>query len=1015
MADYQKENTANGGESEDQKRKKEEEAPPTYGELIELDIERRKAKRKMKQGKREKKRPEKTWRQALAEKGGGERKAIEKNSSAIKAAIYSDLRIKYNQGLLKKETLVDFLKDFPSREEYEAHQRLENAIREGDVDEDISEMKNEERGREEETVAQKIMKTRKGRTTEKVREVKVERKGTASINGEEVNLSADEWYRQLLRDYALGELSEGDLKYYLSKFSPEGKAARQQLLSEINKAEAPSEQKRLSDKEIDEMVLGVRENLLALPSGEGKPILERLKKVQMGEFKHILEDIISEEEVEKKTAAIAAKEKIEPGAARARAEQELVTEAARKVLAERELVTHGIRSYDKEKKAWGINHYSDLDGKCAMALLQKAGMKGGGKYVPAGDFERGAANADTGFKDGFLAELDEETMVRLEKEMEEMYKELGKRSQELADLRERAAEGDEEAKKILDIKKDLVDELKEKINKREQERWATSLLTLYFDHHGPYSDRDSSATKVVYEVLTELGLLKFKNEAEKKNYEKVVEWVTQSDNFNFPGMKKHFQDSDRKMIGFVKFRNFDQLLKFAESGKNLTDTLNDQELRKFGLIFKDNKTGKTVDRPAERRETIKKTMESVRDLMSHGWTVIAAGGKRFLVDTEGKLRGEGQWAAASLGYDGTIRYNPKTQGFAVTLNEGTFDEKIFDGLEQGVLIRNSMFLQPEGREKLTVSLGDLIKRLAPDFNPGPKTELKKFLDNEPWRIKTIVRSETAEKKEGEKKEIWWWANAPDGKKVAVHGLPKDFSSGSEALLKLRSPEGAKEAGYDARKVAAIIREINKKPKAAIESKEAQKKVFDELRELIGNIKKILGDAYKPIEEAEREISIMEKIEIGSHNNPVILKKMERVFGNLEEMVQEISKNYYVGFYESEKIEFPQEAEIKKDLVEVKAAPKPEERPAAAKQEAKPAPKPERPLTVEEKRRRETEEIIADALTKEKEIIFHELLQIFEKNPVFGKWDASRREALVRQEVERRAKPAEKELRKKYGL
>ncbi|MBI5071395.1 hypothetical protein HZB93_00655 [Candidatus Falkowbacteria bacterium] len=694
------------------------------GKLVHLDAERRAAER---EEKKSEKSPQKSrdWKGGLAEAGGEKWEEEKRQKEAKKMATYSNLRTKYDQGILSKEALVNFLKTFPSAEEYEAYQRLAEAIREGEVKADIADLKQEPaKIARTRTTTQRIREPKEGRWVDEKKNVEVVRRPGITIStGAKSEQTAEEWYRKILREYALGELTKKNIQYFLSSFSSEEKEAHKKLLDEIIRKKSPE---KFSDEEIDKMVLGLGEYFLSLPYGEGKPILERLQKVQMEEFRSILGEGIKEEDAEKRTAEILAKEKIEPEEARERAERELVAESAKKFLATRELFTHGRFGYDKEKKQIGLLRYSDLDGKCAVALLGKAGLdisKVG--FLTPGEKMQGQVTIDSGNEDG------------------------------------------------------LVVESTETVDPKTGER--KSEITTVMDHHGPYSDRGTSAMKNVYNVLTELGLLKFKDEKEQEKYEKVVEWVTQSDNFSFPDMEKYFEDSDRMMLGFLKspFVTLDTLLRFAESGKDVTDILDEKDLRRFGLIYK-KKDGEVVDHVAERRKVIEQTMEDVSDLIAKNWFVVTKDGKKFLVDTQNKIGGEGQWAAASLGYDGVIRYTPENRNFFVALNKGTLDEKIFAGLPQGRLIRKSLFLKLAGGEKLTVTLGDLLGRLAPDFKPGSETELKKFLDNEPRRIRVAVEKSP----QGD-----WGAITPDNKKVIVRSVPKNFEAGQKLYLTLKKPGG----------------------------------------------------------------------------------------------------------------------------------------------------------------------------------------------------------------------------------
>jgi hypothetical protein len=751
-------------------RRREAAGGTEFGNLVDLDVERRAARRAKKaaeHGEREETK-QKNWQEELVKKGGTERER-----RAQIAALYSDLRESYDKGSLTKEEIQKYLEDFPSEAEREAYKKISEAIKSGEISEEVRGVKGRAadepaRDKKRREVKQRIREIVGGKWVDREARVPVERARPGIVGKptaeEKSEWSAEDWYRFLLREYATGQFGEDEIENFFEDFSSESKEAHKKLLKEIRVEKKP--ENKLSREEVEEMLmrgLGVREELIKdIPTEEGKTLFEEMLDDQIEIFKGMLLDTVSREDIERKIQEVkdtkgkipiftpAEIEKMDKGKkiggtakaeflkrweeakssgeydklAKEIAEREIIVTEAKKFLAVRELFTHGVMGYDKKNGRIVLNRYSDLDGKVAMTLLGKAGLdisKVG--YLTPGEIKQGQVTFDSGNRDGLVAET-----------AETVDPETGERR---------------------------------------------IVISTIFDHHGPHSDRGTSATKNIYKVFTELGLLKFKDEEERQDYGKVVDWVTRSDNFNFPGTEKYFETSDRRMIGFVKFLNFSQLLNFARSGKELTSLLSPQELREFGLIYKEKKTGKVVDHAAERREVIKKTLETVRDLISKGWTVITKDSKRFLVDTQSKIGGEGQWAAESLGYDGVIRYTPETHNFFVALNKGTFDKKTFEGLPQGKLVRGSVFIQLPGQEKLTVTLGDLFGRLAPDFNPGPKTELKRFLDTEPRRIRAIV---------SQSPEGWWWTNTPDGKKVIVKSVPKNFKSGQELYVALREPD-----------------------------------------------------------------------------------------------------------------------------------------------------------------------------------------------------------------------------------
>lgn len=651
---------------------------------------------------------------------------------------YSDIRMSYNSGSLSERAILEYLRDFPANTEYQAFVKIAEMAERGElegpglrklqekIEEDIARSGHRKVGKEENEQRKKIKML-----MEAVRD-RAGRPGPP--RSREVNekfFSVAEWEEAILREYSAGRIDEDELKAFLDYYSKEKKSAYKRLADEEGiKLRGYAEE--VDWEEIGDRILtdiGLRKELVKdIPTEGGRAIFEEMLDEQIEYFKQILRDTISREDREKKIAELSGdKEK---------AEKELVAEAAKKFLAVRELFTHGILGYNKEKGQMVLGRYSDLDGKCAVALLGKAGIDiGNVGYLTAGEKKEGQITLDSSNADG------------------------------------------------------LVQESKETVDPETGERKIE--ITTAFDHHGPHSHRGTSATAVVYKVFNELGLLKFEDDKEKQAYDKLVEFATRQDNFDFPEMnggpkENNFEKSYRTILGMHKKMPLEKIIQFfKESKKSPTDELTQEELERYGVLYwrKKGKDGEWAGISPSLREQNKEVLAKARELSKKGFLVVAGDGKKFLIDTTGEAGGEFQWAAASLGYDGIIRYNQDTHGFFIALNKGELDPETFEGLGQGRLVRKSMFLQPMAREKLLVTLDDLLGRLKPGFEPENKTELKRFLEREPWRIRAIVSRAP---------EGWWWTNTPRGKKVVVRGLPEGFKSGDEAYLLLEEPRSVRE-------------------------------------------------------------------------------------------------------------------------------------------------------------------------------------------------------------------------------
>jgi hypothetical protein len=466
--------------------------------------------------------------------------------------------------------------------------------------------------------------------------------------------------------------------------------------------------------------------------------------------------------------------------ARNKAEEELISEEVRKILVMKELVTHHLAGFDPTRKKWNLGHYSDIDGSGAIGLLGAAGINiQEGKYVPAGETERGAANFDTGNQDGLNFEYGdpkEEEQIRQELER------LGERSDILLNEYEVMPEGEEKEAKREEIER-IEDEWAEK--KKELKKLEKT-ETVIFDHHGSYSHRDTSTTKVVYEVLKRFGLLKFEDEKEEEAYERLVDFITRMDNARFEEYnQKDFEQSNRTILGLNRWLTFEKLLEFFKEGKTETDILSPQELQRCGLKRSFSRGGESVkiDRSEQQSANIERALERIRELERNGWVFSDQEGNKFLIDLNGEAGTLGPWGSAAKGYRGIIRYSPGRNGFSVMFN-GEYNLKKFEDLPQGLGVRGGMFFLPMDREKLIVNLDDIIARIAPNFVPQKESELEKFLNGEGRVIKaTITRSPDG--------KFWWTRNLRGDAIILEKAPPKEVESGDEIYIKIVNPRKGK--------------------------------------------------------------------------------------------------------------------------------------------------------------------------------------------------------------------------------
>ena len=247
-------------------------------------------------------------------------------------------------------------------------------------------------------------------------------------------------------------------------------------------------------------------------------------------------------------------------------------------------------------------------------------------------------------------------------------------------------------------------------------------LTAFFDHHAEESSADTSATSITYEVLTSLGLL------EKEEYlDKLVEFVTQIDNNTFPDKHKYFKDSYRTLLGLYRFIKFENLKDFFEEGLKPTDFLDfdidDQQkdlLRKFGLLYKDNK-GQVIDRLAEQKRIVVQSIKEIARMEKEGFIIPSEKYGKIAIDINKKVPA-GADAAYAENCGVYLNWSPETKSFFIC------SMKELPEFKQGIKVRGNMWIKPDhDLEPLKISLREILMVLT-DNELKPAGELKKYLE-----------------------------------------------------------------------------------------------------------------------------------------------------------------------------------------------------------------------------------------------------------------------------------------------
>ncbi len=308
----------------------------------------------------------------------------------------------------------------------------------------------------------------------------------------------------------------------------------------------------------------------------------------------------------------------------------------------KEFAVHGVMGMDKRTKEKTILNFTDLDGKCSIALLKMAGINTNDiKYVAPSSSIEGRINLDTGDKQGLVVE------------------DGGK--------------------------------------------------TAFLDHHADESGDLSSATKITYEVLTSLGLLK-----KEKYLDNMVEFITQVDNSSFPNKAEHFVDSAKTILGLQRFIDPKHLLDFFKAGKSPVEILTDNDLRAMALTIRSKEQQGIVDASDVR----------LREMRRDGQVVNSDRYGEIVVDI-GKTIPAGFDAVTASGCGAYIIWNPRENNFFISTAE-----PLTDKFSQGRKVREKMWIKPlHDKTPLTTKLTEILNKMT-DGKLQPRDGLKKFLDTE---------------------------------------------------------------------------------------------------------------------------------------------------------------------------------------------------------------------------------------------------------------------------------------------
>lgn len=240
--------------------------------------------------------------------------------------------------------------------------------------------------------------------------------------------------------------------------------------------------------------------------------------------------------------------------------------------------------------------------------------------------------------------------------------------------------------------------------------------TVFFDHHTDKSGRASSSTKITYEVLTNLGLLK------KEEYlDKLTEFVTQMDNRTYPEEEKHFKDSWQNLLGLQRYIPFNKLLVCFRGGKLPHENLSEKEIEQLGL----------KKRSQEQKRLVESSLQKLEEMKNEGLIIDSEHYGKIAVDIDKRVPA-GFDAAKAIGCGGYIIWNPKEKSFFLSTIKSLADDF---NLSQGKRIRETMWIKPRFDESpLEIKLEEILNKMT-DGKFEATGKLKEFLEEDLQRGK----------------------------------------------------------------------------------------------------------------------------------------------------------------------------------------------------------------------------------------------------------------------------------------
>lgn len=242
--------------------------------------------------------------------------------------------------------------------------------------------------------------------------------------------------------------------------------------------------------------------------------------------------------------------------------------------------------------------------------------------------------------------------------------------------------------------------------------------TAYLDHHVPWGVGETSATRMMFDLLVKLELLK----ADDNTLKQAVDFANQLDNETYRYTEADFHSSPKTLVGLGRNVEFKNLVKFFQNNqlKDIYRELTDTELREYGFIYK-TKDGKKIDRSEQQRQTITQQESRFREMAVNGLVIDSNRYGKIAIDLENQLSFQ---AARAFGCDTYLKWVASTNTFFLSSLR-----PITDNFSQGIKMRDKMWITPADNPSLDESLANVLNILT-DGNYPVTGELKHYFEDQ---------------------------------------------------------------------------------------------------------------------------------------------------------------------------------------------------------------------------------------------------------------------------------------------